>query len=170
MPTLDATVGGASANAYAEVSDADTYFDERLQAANWTGESSADVKERALIMATRRLDVLEYTGYRNATTQALKWPRSDAFDEDGEEYATDAIPAVIIEATYETALWLLNKTAESTDPLQNTGLEAFERAKVGPLDVTPRRSVRSGSLPDHVMRMLAHVRRSAGLVATMERG
>lgn len=169
MPTLDATVGGPNANAYAEVADADTYFDERLQAANWTGESDEDVKERALIMATRRVDAFDFEGVKVSTAQALKWPRIDAYDEDDEEYPTDAIPTVVLYATYELALAYLNDVAGSTDPLAPTGLEQFDRAKVGPLEVEVNHSHRAGAVPDHVLRLLAPVLRSAGFMATMER-
>lgn len=169
MPTLDATVGGADANTYALVAAADTYFDERLQASAWTGESDTDVKERALIMATRQLDVLDFVGYRNSTTQALQWPRSDVYDRDGEPYATDSIPAIVQQAMFEIALDLLNANAESVDGFANSGLEKFDRAKVGPLEVEPNHAYRAGQIPDRVMRMLAHVRASAGLMGTLER-
>lgn len=169
MPTIDATVGGASANSYSEVADADTYFDERLQVSNWTGESDTDVKERALIMATRRIDAFDFEGVKVTTTQALKWPRIDAFDEDGEEYDTDAIPTVVLYATYELALAYLNDAAGSTDPLAPTGLEQFDRAKVGPLEVDINHARRAGSVPDHVLRLLAPVLRTAGFMATLER-
>lgn len=169
MPTLDDTVGGASSNTYALVAVGDTYFDERLQASAWTGESDVDVKERALIMATRQLDVLDFVGYKNSAGQALKWPRSDAYDEDGEEYPTDAIPTVIQHAMFEIALELLNANASATDPFANSGLEAFNVAKVGPIEVEPNHSVRAGGLSDRVLRMIAHVRASSGLMATLER-
>lgn len=169
MPTIQAAAGHASANSYAEVADADTYFDERLQASNWTGEADADVKERALIQATRQLDQYDFVGTKTSTGQALKWPRQDAFDEDGEEYATDSVPTIIQHATFELALKLLNDNAASTDTLAPTGLEQFKRAKVGPVEVEVDRAHRTSDLPDHVMLLIGHVLRSAGMVATLER-
>jgi hypothetical protein len=169
MPTLDAEIGGTSANSYSEVADADTYFDERLQASVWTGESDPDVKERALIMGTRRVDAFQVVGFKNSADQALKWPRSDVFDEDGNEYETTEIPIVVLHATYETALWLLNQNAASTDPLAPDGLDRFTRAKVGPIEVEPNLSSSSSKVPDHVRRLLRHVLRAAGFTATLER-
>lgn len=169
MPTLDATVGGTSSNTYALVAAADTYLDERLRSSAWTGESDVDVKERALIMATRQIDVLDFKGYKNSADQALEWPRSDVYDRDGEPYATDSIPTLIQHATFELALDLLNANADSVDRFANSGLEAFDRAKVGPLEVEPSHNRRAGQIPDRVMRLLAHVRASAGLMQTLER-
>ena len=169
MPTLVATAGSATANAYATVAAGDTYFDERLQASAWTGESDEDVKERALIMATRQLDTLDFVGFKNSTEQALEWPREDAWDRDGEPYATDSIPTLIQHATFEVALDLLNGNADGTDRFANDGLERFDRAKIGVLEVEPNHGRRQAQIPDRVLRMLAHVRRSAGLMAELVR-
>lgn len=161
MPTLDATVGGASSNSYAVVADADTYFDERLRSTAWSGED-ADDKERALIMATRRIDEEDFEGSKDSESQALKWPRVLAFV-DGVELGTDAIPDIIERATYELALVLLQKDDDSEDYLQNSGLEAFKNVGVGPISVTPRYDHEGGNLPDNVRRILGPVLRSTRL-------
>lgn len=153
MPTIDATVGGTSANSYLDDTTAEVMADERLQVAEWDG-ASADDQARALIMATARLEQLTYKGIKSASGQALKWPRSDVIDENGDEYDSTAIPDLVLHATFETALWLLNQNAASTDPLAPTGLEGFIRAKVGPIEVEPNLGQRAGALPDAVKRML----------------
>lgn len=168
MPTLTATVGSASSNAYATVSDADTYFDERLQASEWTSGATDD-KERALIMATRRIDQEKFEGTQDTEGQALKWPRSGARDDDDVEYSSDSIPGIIKQATYELALHLLNENAGSTDYLAPTGLEQFERAKVGPMDVTIRSGFDAGELPDNVRRLLRPVLQTPGHSAVLLR-
>lgn len=169
MPTLDATVGGSSANSYIDVSTADTLADERLQTAEWTAAGTDD-KERALIMATRRLEQLRYEGDKTDSSQALKWPRQDAVDENGDEYATDAIPALVQEQVFEVALWVLNQDADGTDPMAPTGLEGFRSAKVGPMEVERDRSFSAGDLPDNVLRALRPVRKSSGLMVPLVRG
>lgn len=169
MPTLTATVGGASSNAYALVTAGDTYFDERLQASNWTGESDADVKGRALVMATRRLDTFRWAGIKNATSQALEWPREGVFDKDGEEYATDSIPTFIQHAMFEIALDFLNQNASSEDPLSGDGLDRFDRAKIGPMEVEVNHARSSTDVPDHVRRLIAHALQSNGLMAELEK-
>lgn len=169
MPTLDATVSGTSANSYATVATADTYFTERLQTGNWTGASEDD-KERALIMATRRIDTLRFEGTKSTAGAALKWPRQDAFDDDGEEYASNAIPELVKQAAYEEALRILNDDADSTDTLGLTGLEQFDAVKVGPIEVEVNQTYQSGELSDTARRLLRPVMRSAGMMASLERG
>lgn len=169
MPTLKADVGAADANSFATVEEGDTYFDERTRVSSWTGESSEAVKARALIMATRRVDMLSFAGVKVTDTQALKWPRIDVFDESGYEYATNAIPTIVKYAVFETALKILNDNAAGTDTFANSGLEGFDRAKVGPLEVDINHTFSATQLPDHVRRMLRPVLRSAGLMATLER-
>lgn len=156
MPTVTATVGGASSNSYVTTAEADTYFDERLQATNWTG-GDADDKSRAVIQATRLLDREEFRGEKASQSQALKWPRIWTFNEDGYEYASDAIPTPIKHATFELALRLLNDDASSTDTLAGTKLESFKRVKVGPLEVEPRQSYDPADLPDSVRSLIDHL-------------
>lgn len=168
MATVIATPGSATANSYITTAEGDTYADERLQSTNWTSED-ADDRARAVIQATRWLDTLDFEGVKSSSAQALKWPRINAFDEDLEEYDTDAIPAVVKRATFEVALRLLNDNAGSTDTLAPTGLEQFKRAKVGLMEVELDKGFRTTDLPDQVRKMLAHVLRSAGIMAQMER-
>lgn len=169
MPTLVATAGSATANSYATVAEGDTYFDERVQSTNWTGEASADVKERALIMATRRIDTLRFEGDKTTSGQALKWPRIDAFDDNLDEYDTTVVPAIVKHATFEEALRILNDNASSKDTFAPTGLESFTRAKVGPLEVEIDKSFRPGELNDATRRLLRPVLKSAGLMAQLVR-
>ncbi len=168
MPTLDATVGGASANSYASVADADTYFTERLQATGWTGEDTDD-KERALIMATRRIDQEQFQGAKNSSGQALKWPRVAATDDDGEEYGTSTIATPVLHATYELALRLLNDDDDSVDTFADTGLEEFTMARAGPLDVERNRNFRAGQLPANVRRLLRPVLETSGATVILRR-
>jgi hypothetical protein len=50
-PVLVATLAGANSNSYITVANATTYFDNRLDAADWTA-ASADNKAASLITAT----------------------------------------------------------------------------------------------------------------------
>lgn len=160
MPTVDATVGGASSNSYVTVATGDTYFDERLQSAAWTGESDADKKSRAVIEATRWVDHHHFEGEKTTEGQALKWPRIMATDDDGNEFDSDAIPVIVQHATFELALYLLGQDDSSADPLAPSGLEGFLNVQIGPLDVTPRHGRRAGTIPDHIRTLLRPVLRS----------
>lgn len=154
MPTLVATPKSTTANSYATVADADTYFDERLNSSNWTG-AVADDKARALIMATRRIDSEEFYGYKTTDGQALKWPREGAYNDDDEEYDTDTVPAIVEQATYELAVYLLN--SGTSDPFVDTGLEEYKRVKVGQLEVERSGAFRAAKLPENVYNLLRPV-------------
>lgn len=167
MPTLVATVGSASANSYVTVTTADTYFDERLQASGWTGEDTDD-KERALIMATRRIDMEPFRGEpvkpltdvevsANTNTQALKWPRYSTRDDTGWVFDHEEIPVIVQRATMELALRLLNDDDDGTDAMADTGLEQFADVAIGSLKVTPNRGYRAAPLPEIVERLLRPV-------------
>lgn len=165
MPTLVATVGASNANSYVTVATADTYFDERVNTSAWD-DASTDNQERALIMATRRLDQEHYKGEpvkpltdvevsATTSTQALKWPRYSTYDDSGWAFDHEEIPVIVQHATMELALRVLNDG--STDTLADTGLEQFESVKIGPIDVVPRLSYRAGRLPETVERLLRPV-------------
>lgn len=168
MPNLVATAGLSTSNSYISVSAADTYFTERLQATAWTGEDTDD-KERALIMATRRIDQEEFKGTKTDTGQALKFPRTDTFDDDGEEYATNTIPVEVERATCELAIKYLIDDDDSSDPLADTGLEQFSRARVGPIDVTVRRDFLAVPLPQIVVQYLRPFIVTSSITGIMER-
>jgi hypothetical protein len=163
---LDATVGGAAANSYADQASANSYFEGRRNADAWTAASSTAGGERdqALVAACARLEQEAYAGYRSTLTQALRWPRRYVVDPDPPVggtaldtspvgyYLSDAqVPVAVKRAQYELALHLLNYGA--TDPLAPTGLEQFDSLSVGAIDLTPAAQV-AGALPPQVLRLL----------------
>lgn len=109
MPvTIDASVGGASSNSYVTLAEAATYMTARLNASAWETDATTDNKNRALVEATRELNVLVYEGFRAASTQALAWPRFGAVNPDqfgaGHLYLSTEIPQRIKDAQCELAL------------------------------------------------------------------
>jgi hypothetical protein len=121
MPTIDATVGGSAANSFETLDEANTYFDERLPLATpWV--ASGDTSIRALIMATRVLEAMNYphrmlrkgcdcnyyytnrqwTGAPASATQRLSWPRVGMYDAKGNRLdatiasASVASPSVVV--------------------------------------------------------------------------
>lgn len=108
MPTLDATVGGATSNSYVDVSSADEYFDNRLHTATWDA-ASADDRARSLIMATTGLDYrIDWDGIKADTEQALAWPRDGLLDDDGNILDDESLPVELTNATCDYALILLD--------------------------------------------------------------
>jgi len=148
--TVVATAKSATANSYVTLAETDTYFEGRLNATGWSGAATDDIKNRAIVMSTARLEQEEYFGSPTDIDQALKWPRFSIVDSDGRLFDQDVIPAPVKNACQELALELLNGGVVLAD----TGLEGFVNVKVGSLDVTPRVSRRAGTLPQQVKRLL----------------
>jgi len=175
-PTLVATVGAATANSYVTVATTATYLNERLNVGAWDTAvtAAAGGPERALIMATRRIDAEEFRGEpvnpltdvevgAGATTQALKWPRYSTFDDAGWAFDDEEIPLGVQRATMELALHYLNEG--TSDALADTGLKGFRNVKVGSLDITPVPGYKAGDLPDHVVRLLRPVLAGGGAMS-----
>ena len=133
-PSLNATLGGASANSYQDVASATSYFANTLFEAQWTA-LSADAKAQALITATQWLETLSYLGERNSTTQRLSWPR-EATSSKGIENDGTSIPFEILSAQAELALALgTTPTALTGDIGTTTTTGAPKRQKLDTLEV-----------------------------------
>lgn len=151
MPiALDATPGGANANSYQTLADAQTIIDGFVQDADMTAWTSAttDQKNRALFTATQRLDRERFLGARATDTQALQWPRTGVRKPDTyintyavgfpfritTDYFDDTeIPTQIKYAQVVLAVYLHN----NPDGLGLSGLEDYKNVKIGSIDVTP---------------------------------
>jgi hypothetical protein len=146
---LDPTVGGASANSYASLAEADAFMGDRLNADAWTeaGEVSPPIQEAALITAARRLDQEPWAWSKASTDQALEFPRAGQTDKNGTSVDTDGVPTWLKNAQIELALAMLGE-----DLLENTGLEGMKRVKVDVLEFEPVAGARAGALPANVRR------------------
>ncbi len=150
--TLNATVGGATANSYLTVSAADSYFDGRAFADAWTAATTAQ-KEQALVHATMLLDRERWAGakgvdYTTALTQSLAWPRrwvgtleADSAPQLVSEFFIDTaigyfsaltIPQPILRAACELALEILR--AGTTDPFTKDTTRNVKRKRVDVID------------------------------------
>ena len=96
MSILDATLAGPSSNSYVDLAEASAIAQNLPFAADWAAAPNDDL-ERALIVATRWLETLEYDGERCTPTQRLKWPR-DGAECDGQVSDCSSIPYQIKEA------------------------------------------------------------------------
>lgn len=82
---------------YADASYADTYFSTRLKTAPWD-DATSDEQDRALTMATRIIDNLNFLGDKADEEQDNQFPRGDDTE----------TPTAIKQATCEIALALLD--------------------------------------------------------------
>ena len=148
--SIDATAGGASANSYLTLSDAQDIVDGMVEDADVTAWASAttDQKNRALYTATQRLDRERFLGARATDTQALQWPRTGVRKPDtyvntyatgfpfriSDDYFTDTeIPDQVKRAQVVLAVYLNN----NKDGIGLSGLEDFKNVQIGSLNVTP---------------------------------
>ena len=98
-------------NSYATVSEADAYFEDRLDVAAWTSASDID-KAKALVTATALLDSKRWTGTAVSDSQTLAFPREGYYFDPrvGAEVYLDPtdVPTRILTALYELSYHLLN--------------------------------------------------------------
>ena len=148
--TIDATAGGANANSYLTLSDAQAIVDGMVEDADVTAWASAttDQKNRALYTATQRLDRERFIGAKATNTQALQWPRTGVRKPDtyvntyatgfpfriSEDYFSETeIPDQVKRAQVVLAVYLNN----NKDGIGLSGLEDFKNVQLGSLNVTP---------------------------------
>jgi hypothetical protein len=121
--SINTEVGGATANSYISVLDANTYFNYKHNVDQWNNLSSATnataantQKEGLLRQATAEIDnefrFFEdkyYTGQLGDTAnyQALEFPRTSNIDATNTVY----IPQIVKDATCEQAIYILERTS-----------------------------------------------------------
>ena len=148
--TIDATAGGANANSYITLAEADTFVEAMISSSDvskWT-TGNDDTRNRALTAAAERLDRERFLGARATDTQARQWPRTGVRKPDtyvntfstgfpfriSDDYYTDTeIPDQVKRAQIELAVYLKN----NVDGISLAGLEDFKSVKIGSLQVTP---------------------------------
>jgi len=134
MATLIAENGTGvyGANSYATEADADLYFEKRLHTTTW--DDAGDAKEIALMWATRLLDEhVNWFGYITYDSQPLRWPRTGLTDMEERDIDADGIPAFLIEATAELALYLIG---EDTTLETNRDLIGLKKVTIDTLSIT----------------------------------
>lgn len=105
--TVENGNGIKDANSYVDVGYADSYFSARNITA-WT-EKTDEEKEVLLIKATDYIDnVFEWYGKKEFSEQALRFPRVNLFDYEGEK--VKGIPKSLKDAVCETVNILLGDT------------------------------------------------------------
>jgi hypothetical protein len=151
--SLDTDIGSATANSYCSVTEFQLYWQTKVIPSGQASPDSfgdSDV-ERGLMQATAELDREGYLGDVAASTQALQWPRYNAYYRSGYPVASDAIPQAVKDATCELAYALLLEPSLTEDD----GLNRFTRISLGngEVDLSPRQMA-TGGLPSNVTRIL----------------
>jgi hypothetical protein len=153
-------VGGASANSYVSLADAQAYHELNFGSDAWFDPDGDAVtaQVRALIKAARRLNQENWIGNRVDTTQRLAWPRYEVevVDSAGYGYVTGTryydtteIPQQIKDAQCELALAYLDGFSEGNDS------GAIEKWKADDVEITYRQTRPDGVIPSEVMRLIS---------------
>ena len=170
MPTIDATVGGATSNSYETLAEANTYFDERLPLSTpWV--ASGDASIRALIWATKVLNMMAvphrelrrgcdcnfyytsrtWTGSPATTTQRLAWPRVGMFDKNGNAIPSNVIPQDLKDAESELAGQLLIADTTLDNPIIVGGITSV---RAGSVSVSFNKDIEDHVIPDAVLNLM----------------
>jgi hypothetical protein len=129
---IDATVGGANANAFLTLAEADAINETHPYSAAWAALSD-DMRTRCIITATRLLnDRVSWFGTATDETQRLTLPRSGLYDRNLYAIDDDVIHDDLkwITAEFARALAEYDYTADNA-----AGRDALKRVEVGAVKV-----------------------------------
>ena len=121
-------------NSYVTVAEAASYLADRIDTDMWDTATPAD-QAKALVTATRMLDMKSYVGQMASPSQSLSWPRVNASFTDPRfggivTLSDSTIPERIKNAVIEQTLHIL-----SNENLLESKAQEFERIKVGPIEI-----------------------------------
>lgn len=162
------TIGSASANSYATLEEAATYFGDRLNVSAWDAASGGDDQTKALLMACKRLERENWLGSRVNETQALSWPRNGVEKVDSvggtadfygytATYSATEIPQQVKDAQCELALAYLSGYGQS-------GGNSVKSFTADGFSVSFGETRSETALPESVSRLLAPLTRGPQLV------
>lgn len=124
--------GLSTANALASVAFVDTFWTDRGGNAAWAGATA--VKEAAIVKATDYLmGQLRYRwrGTKKTAAQALMWPRTGAYERDGQAVAETIVPARVQQAVAFLAPRLVGKALEVELPDLDRGGRVTSKSIAG---------------------------------------
>jgi hypothetical protein len=151
-------------NSYVTIADADTYFETRIDAAEWDS-SNDETKEQALVTATQLIDERHWIGAAVSSSQALAWPRKNAIYYDprmGQQItvANDEVPSQVKIAVYEQALHLVQN-----EDLLAQKIQTFESISVGSISLSDSNNdvTKTSITPSIIIRPLRPLIRRDGI-------
>lgn len=114
-------------NSYISLADAESYFEERLNASVWDNADDT-TKKKALITATKHIDYYNFIGRKYQEDQELEFPRSyfhkiEPFYRYDQELQDGEKPQELLDATCEEALALIDLDTQ-LDKRQRQGIES----------------------------------------------
>jgi len=151
-------------NSYVTIADADTYFETRIDSAEWEAADD-ETKEQALVTATQLIDERHWIGAAVSSSQALAWPRKNAIYYDprmGQQItvANDEVPSQVKIAVYEQALHLVQN-----EDLLAQKIQTFESISVGSISLSDSNNdvTKTSITPSIIIRPLRPLIRRDGI-------
>lgn len=139
---------------YVTLNEAQTYFDTRLNTDTWDNSSDSD-KTKAITMATRAIDALNFQGEKTSSIQENQFPRDGDID----------VPQEVKDATCELALVLLDGETEE-EAYQRSRIASERYASVGTTyNNTPEEHILNGILSIVAWRLLKPFLRDPRVIA-----
>lgn len=127
--------GLSTADSYQSIADVGTYNTAHRASTSWSGATDAN-KEKYCRLATQWLDANygpRWKGVKADEDQALNWPRTDAYDNDGYAIDDDALPTRLTDAHSEVAVFL-SEGENMFQNFSNPGVIKRKRKKLGPME------------------------------------
>lgn len=127
---IDVTPGGATADGYISLIDADAYHADRVDNDAWDAADDA-IKETAIKNATRLLDLKDWRGEITFELGALRWPRTGIRNLDRITLDGTILPRFLENATAEWAFILIR----DGDPLSDPDSAGISKLKVDVIEI-----------------------------------
>ena len=145
--SLDTTVGGSASDSYVSLVEFNAHLAKRHNVDEIAALTDAK-KESLLVMACWMLDAAEVDGVKANETQALRWPRFYAEDDEGTIISSTIIPPFVKLAQMELAIWIY----QNDDPDISALRDRFDSLALGSLnlDFNPLRT----GIPPTVVRLM----------------
>ena len=132
---VETGTGSATANSYVTEVFCTTYFQNQGGNTAWDAADTM-TRARALIQASNWIDLSygdRFVGLRASSTQALEWPRSFAYDRQGEELAS--VPLALQRATAEMARRYLEDSTQFFADTAAASNVVQDSVSVGPITI-----------------------------------
>jgi hypothetical protein len=128
-------------NSYSTVEEADSYFEDRLDASAWVN-ADEDLKSQALVTATSILDNRNWIGRAISQDQLLAFPRSGNYFDPKTGYninLSSEVPRRIIKACQELAYHLMNNDGllDETDSIENITVSTINLTNIQKANLIP---------------------------------
>lgn len=137
-------------NSYVTLAEAESYFEDSVKFEDWAAYGD-EIKNRALVTATRLMERQVWKGEKTSSGQSLAFPRSGLTDRQGGTVDDSSIPDVVKNAQCELALALLEDSAVEG---QNNAGSNIRSVRAGPTQVDYFRPTGGPRFPHLVHEML----------------